>query len=173
MEGRVFIDLSLQLLFPPLLIDLFLAIGCLPQPAICISSATFIRLLCNGLGKVPVSDQKLLALTPDPKLPQSARVQFLQKLKIAVSSGYWKPAEALPDAIEFSEMLGIDRQDAQIAIDELVETHWLQHTDTGLHITPKIDQPVSCVASLSDNVESSRLYSRLSLAKPRSFQCHH
>lgn len=101
-----------------------------------------------------MSKQKFLALSPDAKLPQSARVQFLQKLKIAVSSGYWQPAEALPDSLEFANLLGIDQADVKAAYEELIASHWLQRSGENLHITPKIDQPVSCVASLSDMLKA-------------------
>ncbi|WP_028454059.1 GntR family transcriptional regulator [Chitinilyticum litopenaei] len=97
------------------------------------------------------AERKLLALNPDPELPQSLALQFFQKLRIAVCAGYWQPGEPLPEAQRFAELLAISTADAAMALDQLRADHWIMRDADGHDvITPKIDQPVSRLASLSD-----------------------
>ena len=41
-------------------------------------------------------NRKLMALAPDRASPQLIEVQLLQKIKIAISAGFWQPNELLP-----------------------------------------------------------------------------
>lgn len=95
-------------------------------------------------------DRKLLALTPDPELPQPIAAQFFQKLKIAVTAGYWLPSDNLPSAANLAEALSLPTAAIEQAYQTLCSEHWLIESEKGYQITPKIDQPVSRLTSLSD-----------------------
>lgn len=97
-----------------------------------------------------MSNSKLQTLSPDAALPQSSLVQFFQKLKIAVTAGYWRPDEFLPSSLEFAGILGLEESDITLALEALERDHWIARCDKGYRITPKIDQPVSSLSSLSD-----------------------
>lgn len=96
-------------------------------------------------------DRKLLALAPDPSLPQPALLQFFQKLRIAVCAGYWMPSEALPGAAAIAIVTGMAQRDVEQALALLRQENWIATGEDGHdRITPKIDQPVSKLSSLSD-----------------------
>ncbi|WP_348943799.1 GntR family transcriptional regulator [Chitinibacter sp. FCG-7] len=99
----------------------------------------------------PLSDRKLLALAPDPNSPQSLMVQFYQKLKIAITAGYWLPNESLPTALQFAQLFDLPLATVQVVFDRLVGESWLLQTSTQYYqITPKIDQPMSHLSNFSD-----------------------
>ncbi|XZG70172.1 GntR family transcriptional regulator [Chitinibacteraceae bacterium HSL-7] len=99
-------------------------------------------------------DRKLLALAPDPNIPQGLGIQFFQKLRIAVCAGYWLPNETLPSAQQMGEQLGLQQADVELALELLCSDNWLRRNTDGFEITPKIDQPVSKLVSLSDMLRS-------------------
>jgi GntR family transcriptional regulator len=99
-------------------------------------------------------DRKLYALTPDPHLPQPVAIQFFQKLRIAVCAGYWLPGEPLPAADVIAAVVALPQADVQAALDLLRDSNWLVKTDAGYEITPKIEQPVSRLSSLSDMLKA-------------------
>ncbi|QLG88946.1 GntR family transcriptional regulator [Chitinibacter bivalviorum] len=96
-------------------------------------------------------DRKLLALEPDLASPQPVAIQFFQKLKIAITAGYWLPNEVLPGIAQFAALFKLPEAVVQIAFDQLVSESWLRCDEQGHYlITPKIDQPVSRLSNLSD-----------------------
>lgn len=104
--------------------------------------------------KTDNSTAKLLTLAPDCNLPQSEMVQFFQKLKIAVTAGYWRPEEVLPSTSEFADQLDMSTEDVDIVLQALAREHWINLGANGYHITPKIDQPVSSLSSLSEMLQA-------------------
>lgn len=100
------------------------------------------------------TDRKLYALTPDPYLPQPISVQFFQKLRIAVCAGYWLPGESLPPAETMASIANLAVTDVQAALDLLQCENWLVKTAFGYEITPKIEQPVSRLNSLTDMLKA-------------------
>ncbi|WP_373974183.1 GntR family transcriptional regulator [Chitinibacter sp. SCUT-21] len=102
-----------------------------------------------------VTDRKLLALAPELASPQPLAVQFFQKLKIAITAGYWLPDEALPSVAQFSELFSIPHDVVQKAFDQLIKDSWLMlNTQQEYLVTPKIDQPVSRLSNFSDLLRS-------------------
>lgn len=101
-----------------------------------------------------LSNPILLTLAPDTALPQAANVQFFQKLKIAITAGYWRPGEPLPSSLELANLLGLDQWDIDEVLLALEQEHWIAKCDNGYQITPKIDQPVSSLSSLSDMLQA-------------------
>lgn len=104
--------------------------------------------------KPDTASTKLLTLAPDLNLPQSEAVQFFQKLKIAVMAGYWRPDEVLPSTAEFAALLFLSTDDIDAALQALAQEHWIELGPKGYHITPKIDQPVSSLSSLSEMLQA-------------------
>lgn len=96
-------------------------------------------------------DRKLLALAPDLTLPQPVTLQFFQKLRIAVCAGYWLPSEILPSAAAMAMAVGMTQPEVEQALELLRQENWIARDAEGHdRITPKIDQPVSRLSSLSD-----------------------
>jgi GntR family transcriptional regulator len=100
-------------------------------------------------------DKKLLALAPDAGSHQPAEIQFFQKLKNAISAGYWQPDEIVPTPAQFAELFAIPLAAAQAVFDQLSRESWIKlNTEQQYQITPKIDQPISRLTSFSDLVSA-------------------
>ncbi|WP_051534696.1 GntR family transcriptional regulator [Deefgea rivuli] len=96
-------------------------------------------------------NRKLMALAPDRASPQLIEVQLLQKIKIAISAGFWQPNELLPAVQTLADIFNISAHAVQQVYALLVNDSWIEFTaDANYQITPKIDQPVSKLSSLSD-----------------------
>lgn len=95
-------------------------------------------------------NRKLMALAPDRASPQLIEVQLLQKIKIAISAGFWQPNEFLPTPSVLANILNMPLSAIEQAYDQLVKDSWLNCLESHYQITPKIDQPVSKLSSLSD-----------------------
>lgn len=90
----------------------------------------------------------------DTTSKQSHKVQIYKKLKEAIVAGFWSPQEALPSAEEISEASDVPEYVIDEALDELVAEAWLRKKNDDYFLTPKIDQPIASMSSLSEMLKT-------------------
>ncbi|UXY16791.1 GntR family transcriptional regulator [Chitiniphilus purpureus] len=98
-----------------------------------------------------LAQQKLLVLKPDPDSATPLYLQLGHKLAAAINAGFWKADEPLPSERTFCELLGVSRVTARKALDLLFEQGMiLRRQGSGTYITPKLEQPLQRLTSLSE-----------------------
>lgn len=97
-----------------------------------------------------MKDNQYSFLAIDSDSPQEPLVQIYSKLKSAIIAGVWSPKECLPSAEAIEDAIDVDEYIVEEALNALAAEHWLQGEDECFSITPKIDQPLASLSSLSD-----------------------
>lgn len=95
-------------------------------------------------------DNQFSFLAIDTDSPQEPLIQIYSKLKAAIIAGVWSPTECLPSAESIEDATDVDEYIIEEALEALTVEHWLKAEGDCFTITPKIDQPLASLSSLSD-----------------------
>lgn len=90
----------------------------------------------------------------DENSKQSKKVQIYKKIKDAIIAGFWSPQEALPSAEDISDATSIPEYLIDEVLEELTSESWLRQSGDNFFLTPKVDQPIASLSSLSDMLKS-------------------